>query len=101
MKGMGKILKQAQKMQDDLMSMQEGFSKKEFDFSAGGGAIKLVMSGDNQLKEIIISPDLLDDLEMLQDTIIAAINQAQTEIKAKMQDEMGGLTGGMNIPGLF
>ena len=98
---MGKILKQAQKMQGNLVAAQEEFGKKEFETSVGGGMVKIVMFGDQRLKSIKISPDVAGDVEMLEDMIVTAVNKLQEDIKKIMSDEMNKITGGLNIPGLF
>jgi nucleoid-associated protein EbfC len=101
MKNMGKLMKQAQQMQNNLANMQEEFNKKEFETTVGGGKIKIIMTGDQKLVDIKIDPEVLDDVEMLQDMIVAGTNKLHDEIKDEMAKNMSSLTGGMNIPGLF
>ena len=98
------MMKQAQKMQQDFLKMQQELESTEFEFSAGGGAVKATILGTRALKSIVIDPEVVDpdDVEMLQDMVVAAVNGA-----LKMADEKTGqatskLYGGLpNIPGLF
>jgi len=102
-KNMQALMKQAQKMQRDLAKAQEELEKAEIEVSSGGGMVTVVMDGKYKLKSIKIDKEAVDpdDLDMLQDMILAAINEATQKI-AKMSDEsMGKMTGGMKIPGLF
>lgn len=95
----GNLMKQAQKMQQEMMKVQEEMQEKTFDASAGGGAVKVIVSGKKELKEIIISPEVAEDIEMLQDLIVVAVNEALRKAEESMSSEMGKLTGGLNIPG--
>ena len=97
-----KILKQAQKMQAQVMQAQEELQKKEFEGVAGGGMIKAIMNGAQELVSISINPEVVDpdDVEMLEDLIIAAIKSAQEKIKAVSDSTFGSLSGGLDIPGL-
>ncbi|MBD3318039.1 MAG: YbaB/EbfC family nucleoid-associated protein [Chitinivibrionales bacterium] len=101
-KNMTKLLKQAQKMQAQMMKAQEELSKKEHEGTAGGGMVKVVLNGANELKSVQINPEVVDpdDVEMLEDMIMAAFNNAQEKVKEASDEAMGGLGGGMNIPGL-
>ena len=96
------LMKQAQKMQEDMLKAQEDLKTKEYEATAGGGAVKVVVTGDKRIKEIIISPDVVDkdDVEMLQDLITAAVNEALRKADEEASSQMGKLTGGLNIPGL-
>lgn len=100
---MKKMMKQAQKMQRDAAAAQEEIAAMEFTASAGGGMVEAVVMGDNTVKAIKIDPDAVDpeDVEMLEDTIVAAINEAMREAaettNARMNSVMGGL-GNMNLP---
>ncbi len=90
-------------MQKDMEKMQGELEEREFETTAGGGAIKVKVNGkkellDIQLDEAIVDPE---DIEMLQDLIIAAVNEAMRSADSEVSKEMGKLTGGMNIPGLF
>ena len=102
-KGMKDLMKQAQKMQADLMKAQEELAAREVEASAGGGMVKLVINGRHEIVSLKIDPEAVDpdDVEMLEDLIVAAFREAEEKISRNSEDEMGKLTGGMNIPGLF
>ncbi|MCD4828078.1 MAG: YbaB/EbfC family nucleoid-associated protein [Candidatus Cloacimonetes bacterium] len=102
-KGMKDLMKQAQKMQQDLMKAQEELATQEVEASAGGGMVKLVMNGKHEIISLKIDPEAVDpdDVEMLEDLVMAAFREAQEKISRTSDDEMGKLTGGLNIPGLF
>ena len=101
--GQANLMKQVQKMQEDMAALQEELDNHDFTITAGGGMITVVMNGKKALKSIELSPDIVDpdDIETLQDLIVAAVNEATTQIDATVSEEMGKITGGMNIPGLF
>ena len=101
-KDLNKLLKQAQKMQSQVMKAQEEFKKQEAEGSAGGGMVTVKLNGGNELVAIKIKPDVVDpeDVEMLQDLVLAAINDALAKAQEMVSSEMGKLTGGLNIPGL-
>ncbi len=104
MGNMGNLMKQAQKMQKDMEKMQEELKDKTVEASAGGGAITVVATGKKEIKEISIKPEVVDpdDVEMLQDLILAAVNEALRKADEMSSDQMGKLTGGLGgIPGLF
>ncbi len=94
MGGGGNMMKQAQKMQEDFMKMQQELENTEFEATAGGGAVKAVMLGTRALKSIEIAPDALDpdDLEMLQDMIVAAVNEAISKSEDATNKAMSKLT---------
>ena len=100
---MGNMMKQVQKMQAQMQKTQEEIENKEFSASAGGGAITVKVNGKKEMIGIEIDEDVVDpdDVEMLQDLIMAAVNEAMRTADETMNKEMGKLTGGMNIPGLF
>lgn len=100
---MNNMLKQAQKMQQEMLKAQQELEEKEIEASAGGGAVTVKISGKKELLEILISPDVVDpdDIEMLQDLVIAAVNEGMRKADELSSAQMGKLTGGMNIPGLF
>lgn len=100
---MGNLIKQAQKLQQQMETMQKDLETKEFSASAGGGAVKAIANGKKQLVEIAIKPEVVDpdDIEMLEDLILLACNEALRKAEAETADEMRKLTGGMNIPGMF
>ena len=93
------MMKQAQKMQQDLMKMQEEMEEKTYSAQAGGGAVTAVVSGKHEVLELKIEPDAVDpeDVEMLQDLIIAAINEAMRKAESSMSESMSKLTGGLNL----
>ena len=98
------MMKQAQKMQQDFMKMQQELESKEFEFTSGGGAVKAVMVGTRQLQSITIDPEVLDpdDVEMLQDLILAAVNGAIKLADDETSKAMNKLQGGLGgFPGLF
>ena len=98
------MMKQAQKMQQDFMKMQQELESKEFEFSSGGGAVKAVMVGTRQLQSITIDPEVLDpdDVEMLQDLILTAVNGAIKLADDETSKAMSKLQGGLGgFPGLF
>lgn len=101
-KNISKLLKQAQKVQAQVMKAQEDLQKKEFEGTAGGGVVKVVLNGANQLVSIKIDPEVVDpkDVEMLEDMIMAAHANALEKIKDTSESTFGNITGGMNIPGL-
>lgn len=98
---MGNLLKQAQKMQQDMMKKQEELKDLTVEATAGGGAVKVVVTG-KEIKEIIINPEVVnkDDVEMLQDLILVAVNEALRKAEEISSSEISKLTGGLNIPGL-
>ncbi len=102
MKGMGNMLKQAQKLQSKMMKMQTELAEKTVEASAGGGMVKVVASGGQQVVSIVIDREVVDpeDVEMLQDLVLAAVNDALSRAREMMNSEMGKITGGLNIPGL-
>ncbi len=99
-KGMQNLMKQAQKMQSQMMAMQEEIEKETVEGTAGGGMVKVVVNGKHQVVSVKIDPQAVDpnDVEMLEDLILAAINQAHEAIVAKANSKYSGL--GLNIPGL-
>jgi len=103
MKGMGNMMKQAQKLQAKMLKLQEEMAEKTVETTAGGGMITVVANGRQQVLSIQIEKDVVDpdDVEMLQDLILAAVNDALQKSQELVSEEMGKLTGGMNIPGLM
>ena len=99
----GGLAGQLQAMQQQMVEAQEALGDKTVEVSAGGGAITVVMTGHQKLESITIDPDVVDpeDVEMLQDLILAAVNEAVEASQNLAADELGSLTGGLNIPGLF
>lgn len=103
MKGMGNMMKQAQKLQAKMMKMQEELGEKTVEAASGGGMVKVVANGKQQVVSISIEKEVVDpeDVDMLQDLILAAVNDALTKSQEMVSSEMGKLTGGLNIPGLM
>ncbi len=103
MKGMGNMMKQAQQLQSKMLKLQEEMAEKTVEASSGGGMVKVVANGRHQLLSIQIEKEVIDpdDLEMLQDLILAAVNDALLKSQEMVTGEMSKLTGGMNIPGLM
>ena len=97
------MMKQAQKMQAKMAAMQEELKNEVLESSAGGGAVKVTITGDLQIRSIVIDPGAIDpdDVEMLQDLITAAVNEAIRSAQELAGARMGEITGGMNIPGLM
>jgi DNA-binding YbaB/EbfC family protein len=100
--GIGNIMKQAQQMQRRMAEMQEELENKQVEATAGGGMVTAVVNGKQQLLELKIEPTAVDpeDVEMLQDLVTAAVNEAIKQSQQMAQEEMGKITGGKNIPGL-
>ena len=100
---MNSMVRKAQKMQEDMTRVQEELAEKEFTKQVGGGALELVMTGDKQLKSVTLKPEVVDpeDVEMLQDLIVAAVNEAIRTVEQVSATEMEKITGGLNIPGLM
>ena len=97
------MIKQAQKMQQEMLKMQEEMQNKEYSANAGGGVVTATVDGSRLLKSIEIKPEAVDpdDVEMLQDLIVAAVNEAIRAAETDMSASMSKLTGGMNLGGLF
>ena len=103
MGNMNNMLKQAQKMQADMEKMQAELDEKTVEATSGGGAVTVTVTGKKELTSIKISPAACDpdDVEMLEDLIMVAVNDAIKKAEEMTSSEMGKITGGMNIPGLF
>lgn len=101
MKDMNGMMKQAQKLQKQMMKTQEELSGKTVEATAGGGMVKVVATGGQTIESIEIDKEAVDpeDVEMLQDLVLAAANDALKKAQEMMSSEMGKLTGGMNLPG--
>jgi len=102
MKGMGNMMKQAQKLQSKMTKMQEELADKTLEATAGGGMVKVVANGSQQITAITIEKEVVDpeDVEMLQDLVLAAANDALSKSQEMVSSEMSKITGNMNIPGL-
>jgi len=100
--GLGNMMKQVQQMQAKMEEMQAELELMVIEGSAGGGMVKVTVNGKGDMLSMTIDPEVVDkdDIEMLQDLIVAAINQAKEKAHEKQQEHMAGLTGGLNIPGL-
>ncbi len=100
---MNQMMKQAQQMQVKMASLQKELETREFEASSGGGMVKAVVNGKQELLDIVINKECVDpeDVEMLQDLVKTALNQALTESQETVSNAMSKITGGMNIPGMF
>ena len=100
---MNAMLKQAQKMQEDMNAMQAELETKEFEVSAGGGMVKITITGKKEVKSITVAPEIVDpdDIETLEDVLVAAVNEAIKRVEDSAAEEMSKITGSLNIPGLF
>ena len=97
------MMKQAQKMQQEMLRMQQEMETKTYTAAAGGGMVKATVNGKHQVVDIQINPEAVDpdDVEMLQDMVVAAVNEAMRTADADAANNMSRLTGGMNLGGLF
>ncbi len=98
MKGMGNMMKQVQKMQEDLQKEQQRLALEETTGESGGGLVKVILNGRHEARRVEIDPGLFDDKEMLEDLIAAAINDATHKIEERTKSTMSGLMGGLNLP---
>ncbi len=100
---MNQMIKQAQKMQEDMATLQEDLETREYTATSGGGMVEVTVDGKHLIKSIKINPDAVDhdDVEMLEDLITVAVNEAITNAAKTAEEEMGAITGGLNMPGLF
>ena len=100
MENIGQIMKQAQQMQTKMAELQEQLAGLEVSGSAGGGMVQVTMSGKGELRGVKIDPSLAnpDDIEVLEDLIMAAANDAKSKVEARVQEEMQKLTGGLQLP---
>jgi len=96
--GIGNLMKQAQKMQEDMQKAQEEIATMEIEGQSGGGLVKVVMNGAHELRKVTIDDSLLDDKEMLEDLIAAAVNDASHRLADASKDRLSGLTSGMELP---
>ena len=96
--GMNNLTKQAQKMQRQMAQMQEELKSKTIESSSGGGAVKVIINGDKIIESLEISEDVLDDVEMLQDLVISAVNEGMRQMEELISNQMAKLTGGMGLP---
>lgn len=103
MRNMNQMMKQMKKMQAQMQKAQEELARKEVEGTAGGGVVKVRMNGHKELLAVEIAPEAVDpdDVEMLQDLITAAFNDAMKQVDEMVARDLGKLTGGLNLPGLF
>ncbi len=104
MGNMAGMMKKVQKLQADMAKLQEELKARTLEVSTGGGAVKVVVNGEKKIQSIKIAPSAVDpeDVEMLEDLVAAAVNEAMTKVDDMMSQEMGKLTGGLNLPpGMF
>ncbi len=100
--GLGKLMKQAQEMQENMKKAQEELANMEVTGQSGGGMVTVVMTGRHDIKRVSIDDSLLgDDKEMLEDLIAAAVNDAVRQVEANTQEKMSGMTAGINLPDGF
>lgn len=102
MKNIGSIMKQAQKIQAQIAKVQEELAQKTIEASAGGGMVTVVVNGKQEIVSIKFEPEVVDanDVEMLQDLVVASVNEALRKSQEMVSEEMRKITGGLNIPGL-
>ena len=100
---MQSVLKQAQKMQEDMAAKQAELEEREYDISAGGGVVNVKINGKKEVLSVKLAPEIVDpdDIEMLQDLIMAATNEALRKIDEYHDTKINGISGGVNIPGVF
>ncbi len=100
---MNSMIKQAQKMQDEITELQNDIEAREFSATSGGGVVEVVVTGAKNLKSLTIKPEAVDpeDVEMLQDLVISAVNEAMANVEKTTEEEMNKITGGVSLPGLF
>lgn len=100
---MNAMIRQAQKMQDEITTLQEDIENREFSATSGGGAVSVVVTGKKTIKSLTINKEVVDpeDVEMLQDLVISAINEAINNVEETTETEMSKITGGVSLPGLF
>ena len=100
---MQSMLKQAQKMQEDMAAMQAELEEREYDVAAGGGVVNVKINGKKEIVSVNIAPEVVDpdDIETLEDLIVAAVNEAIKKVESVSQDEMSKITGSMSLPGMF
>ena len=97
------MMKKVQKMQNEMKKLQEDLKQRTVETTVGGGALTLVMNGEKNVESVHIDPSIIDpeDAEMLEDLVVAAVNEASKKVDDMMAQEMGKITGGMHLPGMF
>ena len=100
---MNAMIKQAQKMQEDMAALQQELDEREYDISAGGGVVGVKINGKKEILSIDIKPEIVDpdDIETLSDILVAAVNEAIKRVEDTNSNEMSKITGGIGMPGLF
>lgn len=100
---MQSMLLKAQKMQEDMTAKQEELAQREYTATAGGGAVEATVNGQHKLTALTVKPEVIDpdDAEMLADLVMAAVNEAQSKADQNAEEELGKITGGLNLPGMF
>lgn len=100
---MNSMIKQAQKMQEEMEKTQEEIKAKEYSTTVGGGVVEITMTGDKILKSITLKPEVVDpeDIETLQDLIVSGVNEVLRQVESETEEKMNAISGGLNIPGLF
>lgn len=100
---MNSMIRKAQKMQDEITALQSEIEARDFVATAGGGAVEVVVTGKKTIKSLTLSKDVVDpdDIEMLQDLVISAVNEAIDNVETTTEEEMSKITGGVSLPGLF
>ena len=100
---MNAMLKQAQKMQEDMNTLQADLEAREYEISAGGGMVKITITGKKEIKAISIAPEIVDpdDIETLEDIVLAGVNEAIKRVEDTAAEEMSKITGALNLPGMF
>ena len=103
MNGMQGMLKKVQKMQSEMLKLQDELKERTVEATAGGEAVKVVVNGSKNVVSLAISPEAVDpdDVEMLQDLIVTAVNEAMKKVDEMTENEMGKVTGGMKLPGMY
>jgi len=102
-KGLGDLMRKAQQMQAKMAELQEEMAKRTVEATAGGGMVKVVVNGRQEILSIKIEPEVIksEDVEMVEDLVVAGVNEALRKVQEMTKEEMSKLTGGINIPGLF
>ena len=100
---MNSMIRQAQKMQDEITELQNDIEARDFSATSGGGQVEVVVTGAKNIKSLTIKPEVVDpeDIEMLQDLVISSINEAMANVEKTTEEEMNKITGGVSLPGLF
>ena len=102
-KNFNQMMKQVKKMQAQMEKAQEELAQRTFEGTAGGGVVTVIVNGKKEVQQVSIKPEAVDpeDVEMLQDLIVAAVNDALKKVDEAIANDLGKITGGLNIPGLF